>query len=197
MTPGPSAAATDPWRLPLLVTKERPLQPLTYVPDDLVSIAGTRLVEAAARDLEAMLEAAAGDGSPVLVASGYRSYQEQEALHAGFVATLGAGRAADLSAQPGHSEHQTGLAVDIADPSGECALMPCFAQTPAGAWAAANAWRYGFIVRYPAGAQAVTGYTYEPWHLRHVGIATAAAMHRGPADTLEAYVADQEHPTAG
>ncbi|MFD5276347.1 D-alanyl-D-alanine carboxypeptidase family protein [Pseudarthrobacter sp. NPDC058362] len=182
--------------LPLLVTKERPLQPLTYVPGDLVSVAGTRLTAGAARDLASMLKAAAADGAPVRVISGYRSYQEQDALHSGYVAKFGAGRASELSAEPGHSEHQAGLAVDIADPSGGCALRPCFAETPAGAWAAENAWRYGFIVRYPADAQDVTGYSYEPWHLRHVGVTTAAKMHRASAATLEAYLQSQERPPA-
>ena len=191
-----SSLIPDPHPVPLLVTKKRPLEPLSYVPSDLVEVAGTMLSVTAATDFNTMIQAAAADGVPILAASGYRSYAEQETLHKGYLAMFGPGRAAELSAEPGHSEHQTALAVDIADPSGECALMECFADTPAGAWTAENAWKYGFIVRYPAGAQIVTGYSYEPWHLRHVGVATAAEMHRTMAPTLEAYLAGQGRSTA-
>lgn len=196
---GPAApagtAVTDPQSVPLLVTKQRALEPLSYVPADLVPVAGTRLSRVAAKDFNAMIGAAAADGVPIIAVSGYRSYAEQENLHARYLAVYGSGRAVELSAQPGHSEHQTGLAIDIADASGACPLMECFAGTPAGAWATANAWRYGFIVRYPAGAQDVTGYSYEPWHLRHVGAATASKMHRTMAPTLEAYLAGQGRST--
>lgn len=185
-----------PHPVPLLVTKERPLDPLTYAPSDLVQVAGIKLSFAAAKDFNAMVQAAAVDGVFVIAVSGYRSYAEQETLHARYFETFGPSRAAELSAEPGHSEHQTGLAIDIADPTGTCPLMECFASTPAGAWTAANAWRYGFIVRYPAGAQEVTGYSYEPWHLRHVGVATAAEMHRTMASTLEAYLGGQGRSTA-
>lgn len=195
---GASAATPLPGAhpVPLLVTKERPLDPLTYAPSDLVQVAGTKLSVTAAKDFNAMVRAAAAEGVPVLAVSGYRSYAEQETLHARYFETFGPRRAAQLSAEPGHSEHQTGLAIDIADFSGACPLMECFAGTPAGAWTAANAWRYGFIVRYPAGAQDVTGYSYEPWHLRHVGVATAAEMHRTMAPTLEAYLAGPGRSTA-
>jgi D-alanyl-D-alanine carboxypeptidase len=74
--------------------------------------------------------------------------------------------------------------------------MECFVNTPAGSWAAANAWKFGFIVRYPPGAQAVTGYAYEPWHLRHVGRATASEMHHAGVPTLEAYLAGSGRTTA-
>lgn len=170
---------------PVLVTKDRPLQPLSFVPPDLVDVAGTRLAAAAAEDYEAMTAAAANDGVFIIAISGFRSYAEQAELHARYQSLFGAGRAADLSAKPGHSEHQSGLAVDIADASGQCPLLECFADTPAGAWSAANGWKFGFIVRYPAGAQSITGYSYEPWHLRHVGKATAAEMHAAGTPTLE------------
>lgn len=189
-------ALPGPQPVPLLVTKDRPLDPLTYNPPGLVKVDDVRLSAPAAKDFAAMVRAAAADGVPIRAASGYRSYAEQDALHARYLEMFGPARAAELSAEPGHSEHQTGLAVDIADPGGECALADCFARTPAGAWAAVNAWRYGFIVRYPAGGQEVTGYSYEPWHLRHVGVGTAAEMHRTSAATLEAYLRSQERPTA-
>lgn len=175
--------------VPLLVTKDRPLQPLSFLPSDLVDVAGTRLAAAAARDYASMTAAAAKEGVSIVAVSGFRSYAEQQELHARYQAVFGPGRAAELSAAPGHSEHQSGLAVDIADSSGQCPLMECFAGTPAGAWAAANAWKFGFIVRYPEGAQPITGFGYEPWHLRHVGKRTAGKMHGAGIPTLEEYLA--------
>jgi D-alanyl-D-alanine carboxypeptidase len=100
------------------------------------------------------------------------------------------GRAtADLiSARPGFSEHQTGLAIDIGNPNGVCGLQECFAGTPAGVWAAQNAWRYGFIIRYPRGMTPVTGYAYEPWHLRFVGTTISSEMRAHAVPTLEHYM---------
>jgi D-alanyl-D-alanine carboxypeptidase len=68
-----------------------------------------------------------------------------------------------------------------------CALDQCFANTPQGQWLAANGWKYGFIVRYPADKTAVTGYEYEPWHMRYVGLDLAAEMHRDGIETLEEF----------
>ena len=192
----PGTPATGRQSIPLLVTKAHPLQPLTYVPADLIPVGRTHLGREAAKDFNAMVRAAAADGVSVVAVSGYRSYAQQHDLYRRYLETFGKGRAAELSAEPGHSEHQTGLAIDIADASGACPLMECFASTPAGAWAADNSWRYGFIIRYPAGARAVTGYSYEPWHLRHVGVDTARDMRRTGASTLEGYVEEKERPTA-
>jgi D-alanyl-D-alanine carboxypeptidase len=79
------------------------------------------------------------------------------------------------------------LAADIAPLSRKCDLQQCFAQTPEGQWLAANAYRYGFIIRYPADKQAVTGYEYEPWHIRFVGTQLANEMHKQGVDTLEEF----------
>jgi D-alanyl-D-alanine carboxypeptidase len=73
------------------------------------------------------------------------------------------------SPSPSHSEHQTGLALGICDGSGVCSFEPCFLEQPAAAWAKANAHRLGFIIRYPAGAETITGYAYVALHLRFVG----------------------------
>ena len=94
----------------------------------------------------------------------------------------------ELSARPGHSEHQTGLAVDIAAPDSTCSLQQCFAETAARRWAAENAYRFGFIVRYPSGATPTTGYAYEPWHLRYVGSDIAGGMRSDNAATLEEFL---------
>jgi D-alanyl-D-alanine carboxypeptidase len=76
-----------------------------------------------------------------------------------------------VSARPGHSEHQTGLAVDIND------LEESFEQTPEGKWLAANSFQYGYILRYPKGKEQITGYNYEPWHFRYVGLELARAIY--------------------
>ncbi|WP_324645285.1 M15 family metallopeptidase [Pseudarthrobacter sp. LT1] len=104
------------------------------------------------------------------MASGYRSYLAQ-------ADTLDSHVADHASARAGYSEHQTGWAVDVGDGSGTCSVTACFADQPPAVWAAANAHRFGFIVRYPAGAEAITGYAYEPWHLRYVGVEAATEIH--------------------
>ncbi len=91
-----------------------------------------------------------------------------------------------MSARPGHSEHQTGLAVDVGDltdPS--CDFLPCFATTPAGLWVAAHAQDFGFLVRYTPENSAVTGYAAEGWHLRYVGRELAGHMRSAGLTTLE------------
>lgn len=173
---------------PLLINKEQPLTPISFTPTDLVATAGVEVSAAAAADLVAMLDAALADGVLMTVVSGYRSHTEQATLYESYVDAFGAEAAGEVSAQAGHSEHQTGLAIDIADSTGACPLKDCFADTAAGVWSAANAWKFGFIIRYPAGAKAVTGYTYEPWHLRHVGTSVSAAMHQQGIATLEEFL---------
>ena len=101
--------------------------------------------------------------------SGYRSYSQQASLYDSYVRQYGQATADTIAARPGYSEHQTGLAMDIGNASGICALQACFATMPAGKRAADHAAEHGFIIRYPAGSEATTGYTYEPWHLRYVG----------------------------
>jgi len=93
------------------------------------------------------------------------------------------------AAKPGFSEHQTGLAADISATDQTCAIKICFAHTKAGRWLAANAYKFGFILRYPRGATAVTGYQFEPWHYRFVGTKLALEMHKAKATVLETYLA--------
>ena len=131
---------------------------------------------------------AAQTGLELQAQSAYRSYSVQQGVYDGWVSSLGQ-EAADLtSARPGHSEHQTGLAIDVnALPDQGCALEPCWGDTPHAAWVAENAYRFGFIVRYQDGQTAITGYEYEPYHLRYVGIELAAEMHETGVKTLEEF----------
>ncbi|MCC3282616.1 MULTISPECIES: M15 family metallopeptidase [Arthrobacter] len=170
----------------VIVNKHRPLADPAYVPQDLADIGGVQLrAEAAAAYLQMNADAAAA-GVGLVAVSGFRTADAQTQLHSSYSNTYGQQAAESISARPGYSEHQTGLAVDIGNPDGACSLEPCFEATPAGAWAAANAHRYGFIIRYPAGAEATTGFGYEPWHLRYVGPELAATL-TGSAQTLEQY----------
>lgn len=111
----------------------------------------------------AMVSAAKKDGISLWIISGYRSYDTQEAIYTRYVNDNGQEEADTYSARPGHSEHQTGLAFDINE------ISYSFGETAAGKWVAENAAQYGFIIRYPQSKQHITGYIYEPWHLRYLG----------------------------
>jgi D-alanyl-D-alanine carboxypeptidase len=122
-----------------------------------------------------------------MLSSGYRSYDYQVGLYNGYVKSQGQATADTQSARPGYSEHQTGLAVDIEPASKKCELDACFADTPEGKWLVANAYKYGFILRYTQDKTAVTGYAYEPWHFRYVGTPLATEMHNQNVATLEEF----------
>ncbi|MFB9797984.1 D-alanyl-D-alanine carboxypeptidase family protein [Arthrobacter citreus] len=172
----------------VVVNKQRPLSPVSYAPDDLVNVDGQQLRETAASAFLQLRDAAASDAVGLTALSGYRSYESQARLYDGYTTQYGQAVADTVSARPGHSEHQTGLAVDIAAPDGACSLQACFGDTAAGDWAAENAHRFGFIIRYPDGASASTGYAFEPWHLRYVGPDVAQSMHDHSSATLEDYL---------
>lgn len=128
-----------------------------------------------------MAAAAANDGLELWVCSGFRSYDYQATLYDSYANDYGKETADTFSARPGYSEHQTGLAIDVnyADDS--------FAETPEAAWLAENCYKYGFIIRYPKGKEAITGYQYESWHVRYLGVETATAVYNSGL-TLEEYL---------
>ncbi|MCI9870191.1 M15 family metallopeptidase [Arthrobacter humicola] len=173
--------------LQVVVNKHRQLNPAAYVPGQLVRVQAERLRAPAADAYKQFAKAAKAAGVNVMPISGYRSFSEQASLYDSYVRQYGQATADTLAARPGYSEHQTGLSMDIGNASGTCALQACFANTPAGRWAAEHGWEYGFIIRYPAGAEATTGYTYEPWHLRYVGKVIAEDMQSTGIATLEKY----------
>lgn len=196
------AAAATPASPLVVVNKRRPLAPIDFVPEltrPNVPLAtsgeSTLLNPTTARAAERLFAAAAAAGSPMTLVSGYRSYATQVSTYGGWVAREGQAMADVASARPGYSEHQTGWAFDIGDATGACALQPCFKDTGAAVWAAAHAWEFGFIVRYPWMFHETTGYYYEPWHLRYIGIEAAAAMHSQGANTLEEFLALPAAPT--
>ncbi len=170
----------------VVVNKSRPLNPITYAPNDLMSAGNGQLMRrAAVAALQEMFKAAATEGLNLQPLSGYRSYDTQQTVYSREVATYGQAVADTQSAKPGHSEHQTGLGIDIG--GGGCGIEDCFGNTAEGKWVATNGHTYGFIIRYPEGKEAVTGYRYEPWHLRYVGKALAAEMKRTNTVTLEEF----------
>ncbi|MCQ9164945.1 D-alanyl-D-alanine carboxypeptidase family protein [Arthrobacter sp. STN4] len=171
----------------VVVNKRRPNSPVNQTPPDLVGIGSQLMRWEAANQLTLFLRGASGAGVAVTTVSGFRSYSSQASLYNYYVSLYGQAVADTISARPGYSEHQTGLVMDIGNPDGACGLQACFAGTPAGQFAAANSWRYGFIIRYPNGYDAITGYTYEPWHLRYIGVRTATDMHYRGYRTLEQY----------
>lgn len=125
----------------------------------------------ASEQLQVMFNAAKNDGISLYVKSGYRSYIDQKIIYNGYVQRDGKEAADTYSARPGHSEHQTGLAFDL----NSTALS--FADTPEAKWIAENSYKYGFIVRYPKDKESITGYIYEPWHVRYLGIEKATEVY--------------------
>ena len=176
----------DPDSTWVVVNKLRPLQPLGYAPADLVDVGGGLQLRAeAAQAVAAMRAEAAAAGLDVAVQSAYRSFERQQGLFGNATARFGVAGAELRSARPGFSEHQTGLAVDVG--GGGCDIERCFGDTAEGRWVVANAHRTGFLVRYPAGSEQITGYQYEPWHLRYVGPELATEMHETGVATLEEF----------
>lgn len=145
----------------LIANKTYPL-PSTYNP-------GVDPVANAA--LQQLFADAKTEGLNLFVRSGFRSYSTQKNLYNNYVKRDGQAAADRYSARPGHSEHQTGLAFDINKANSS------FAGSPEANWLAANCYKYGFIIRYPEGKESITGYIYEPWHIRYLGVETATAVY--------------------
>lgn len=161
----------------ILVNKDHGIKK-NYVPDGMKNVKyfsptsideGIQMNADAAEAFDAMCEAAREEGHEVVCTTGYRSYKFQKELYEFYVSQKGEKRANYFSAKPGHSEHQTGLAVDVSSPVINYELAADFINTEDGQWIDKNSYKYGFIVRYPESRKNETGYIYEPWHLRYVG----------------------------
>lgn len=169
----PSASGNGPYYVNgvLLVNKQHGL-PQSY---------GSGVDASAYAALQQLQNAAALNGYEMPLISGYRSYDYQASLYNNYVAMDGQAAADRYSARPGYSEHQTGLAFDIGK------LDQNYGDTPAGQWLAQHAHEYGFIIRYPQGKEHVTGYMYEPWHVRYLGASLASDVYMSGL-TLEEYL---------
>lgn len=167
----------------VLVNKENSL-PEEYNPDDLVkltikavpSVTNEEMMmrKEAAKALEDLVKNAKSEGIDLYCVSGYRSYSTQNKIYLDRIKTQGQKEADKYVAYPGQSEHQTGLAVDISDQTAVNESQAVdFSKTKEGIWLKNNVQNFGFIIRYPAGKEDITGYNYEPWHVRFVGVKAA------------------------
>jgi hypothetical protein len=147
----------------------------------LPSTFGSGLTTETSNSFAAMQAAAAAAGHNIYISSGFRSFASQTSIYNRYKANEGQAGADTHSARPGHSEHQSGLAFDLNT------ITQAFGSTPEGVWTAQNAHLYGFIVRYPQGKESITGYIWEPWHLRYVGVDVATELYTS-GQTLEEYL---------
>lgn len=176
---------TDASSITVIINKKHCFNPIDWVPSDLKEIDGYPMRSEAASQMAAMMQAATAAGNGFGLSSTYRSYLDQKTVYNNWVRVNGSVTVADtVSARPGYSEHQTGLAADLQTPG--CALE-CFANSNAYGWLQTNAAGYGFIQRYPTGLSAITGYAPEAWHWRYVGVAVAQDMKTKGIQTLEQY----------
>lgn len=197
--PSKIQVVTDPTSVTVLVNKTHKL-PDGYIPPDLVypnvkfpypdKIEKREMRAVAAHALEKMFDAASKDGITLYAQSGYRSYVTQKSVFDDSVKTEGLQKTMAAVAVPGTSEHQTGLAMDLTSPKVNDDVVQAYAQTPDGQWVANNAHVFGFIIRYPKGKESITGYEYEPWHIRYVGVKAATYIYEHHL-TLEQYIAQK------
>ncbi|HZJ82724.1 MAG TPA: D-alanyl-D-alanine carboxypeptidase family protein, partial [Clostridia bacterium] len=185
----------DPGEISVLVNKTYILAP-SYVPTNLItpdvplatSKGSNMLRKEAAEALEKLFKAGSDNGYILYARSGYRSYSTQKYIFQSNVNKRGSIEKANrTSAKAGQSEHQTGLAMDITTKKLGYKLVTSFGNSAEGKWIAKNAHKYGFIVRYPKGKESITGYVYEPWHLRYLGEGLAAEVYKSGL-TYEEYL---------
>lgn len=190
-----SLAEAEKRGLFILVNKENGLD-ADYEPDDLVEVKyfakdraayGRKMRKEAAEAFNALAEAAMKEGYEIVVTTAYRSYDFQNSLYNSYVDSHGQEEADTFSARPGKSEHQTGLAADVSSPSVNYRLMRDYDKSPEGAWLGEHCKDFGFIIRFPKGKERITGYIYEPWHIRYVGEEAAKEMYEKNL-TLEEYL---------
>lgn len=183
----PAENYEDPSNVWTLVNKGRAIS-TDYTPSDLITASVSTRSNSTADEkrirqiiddpMTELFVAAQEQGHSLMIGSAYRSAATQNSLFNTYVARVGYEQADKYSAHPGYSEHQTGLAVDISTTSQQCYLSECFIGTADGQWLAENAYKYGFHLRYPKGKESITGYNFEPWHYRYVGIDLATALHQ-------------------
>ncbi len=174
-----------------LVNRDYPIR-ADYVPDDLVkpdvqaSSSAVLMRREAAEALEAMFAAAKEEGMRLVAVSGYRSYLTQKNIFARKVSSVGRKKALLYVAPPGTSEHQLGLAMDLGSMKNQN-LNSSFGSSKEGEWVREHCHEFGFIIRYKEEWTEITGYAYEPWHVRYVGKTHAELIHEADIP-LEEYV---------
>lgn len=182
----------DPFRLDVLVNKNNKLDE-SFIPTDLKKLdirysnEDKYMRYEAAKSFESLSADASLFGYSIVAVSCYRSYQYQKKLYEGYVAEMGLEYADRSSARPGHSEHQTGLAVDVMGSNKDYDL---FEASNEFEWMKNNAHLYGFILRYPKDAEHITGFKYEPWHYRYIGVDISTYIYENDI-TLEEYIKEK------
>jgi D-alanyl-D-alanine carboxypeptidase len=179
--PAPEESCDDPR---VLVDRSHALSP-HYVPEDLEPLwayeiptlgGGEMLLRREpAEHLKRLVNNAAADGEELVVASAYRSYAHQQASYTRLTSIYGT-EAGEMSATPGHSQHQLGTAVDFTNAAAGYEVWQPFGETTAYRWLTRHAREYGFVLAYPSGKEAETGYQWEPWHYRYVGVENAERL---------------------
>ncbi|MFU0799580.1 MAG: M15 family metallopeptidase [Xylanivirga thermophila] len=188
---------TSPDSILVLVNRNNNL-PNGYVPKDLVTpniqftfkedLPKKQMRKEAAEAIEALFAEAEKNGMKLYGVSGYRPYERQKQIFDQKALATGEAEAMKYVALPGQSEHQTGLAMDITSEKGAKNLLKeGFGKTPEYQWLKENAHKYGFIIRYPQGKEDITGYNYEPWHIRYVGVKSATKIFKKDI-TLEEFI---------
>lgn len=188
----------NPASIAVLINKQYSL-PEDYTPENLVTVEVPTVVEGlernqmraeAANSLQVFFADAKQEGHFLYHLSGYRSYSRQNTIFSNNVEKDGLEKASRYSAKPGESEHQSGLSVDITSEAVSFSLTAEFGETSEGIWVKENAHKYGFIIRYPKGKTGITGYVYEPWHLRYLGIELATDIYESGL-TYEEYLIER------
>ena len=179
------AKITDPNNLNTLINKYNYIDQ-DYIPNDLVNLfdnKNTKMVRDASNAYKKLIEAANKDNITLKSTTAYRSYNYQKTLYDNYVLKDGIIKADTYSARPGYSEHQLGLAVDLTDLSVKDGRINDLDYE----WLINNSYKYGFIIRYPKGKENITGYIYEPWHLRYLGIELATNVYNSDLTYDEYY----------
>ena len=175
---------SDPYDTLVLVNKYYAL-PSGIEPKSLVNIEGEKMTPEAAEAMKKMVSDLRNEGLKIILQSGYRSETRQKNLYDWYVSVDGVKETDTYSARPNHSEHQTGLAMDL---SIDGTLSEAFENTEQFKWLNENAYKYGYILRYKKDKVYMTGYTYEPWHYRYVGVETATIIKNENLTFEEFYV---------
>ena len=191
--PGAALRTEDDGNRMVLVNKQYAVSQ-DYCPTDMVDIDGSlstnqnlKVKREAYDAYLKMLKNANAEGLNFAICSAYRSYELQESLYNQSLQSNGETYTEKMYAHPGQSEHHTGYAIDVTSASMNWGLSQDFADYPDGAWITAHCSEYGFIIRYPRGKEDITGYMYEPWHIRYVGVDAAKEITE-KGITLEEYL---------
>ena len=172
---------TDLTKKELMLTNKYNYLDNTYDGADMESVgvkysygSNQKLVSEAFESFKKMFNDAKDEDLTLIINSSYRSYEEQETLYERYKKNKGEEYADSIAARPGYSEHQTGYAVDIITYG---ANSDTFENTDEFSWLQNNAYKYGYILRYPKDKEYITGYEYESWHFRYVGLKAAKYIH--------------------